>query len=196
MMRLALRFAAACLPFVAVPAFADCADEVRASLASLAQAGPQSIVSTIETKDGVIDVVSEKVPGAMHSRRTSGGVVSEYTLLGDRAWSMEADSWSELPAETAAGFAAALKADSSMSFEDIGDVECLGIDRHTFLQSYRLTYVDVDTRIRAALQADPETGLPSVLQTWSTGGEKFTTTSRFSYDAGIAVEAPLQFSPL
>ena len=191
MMRLVLSFVVVCLPFVAAPAFADCADEVRTALASLAQAGPQRIVSTSETKDGVTELISATVPGAMHSRRTSDGVVSELTLLGDRAWSKDGDSWSELPVEKAAGLAAALKADSSMTFESIGDVECLGIDTNTFLQSYRLSYVDVSVRIRAALQADPQTGLPSVLQTWSTGGGKSTAISRFSYDASIIVEAPV-----
>jgi hypothetical protein len=190
-MRLLLSLVVIALPLLAVPAWADCAGDIQSAMASLAQAGPQRIVSTVQAKDGVIDIVSEKVPGAMHSRREAAGVVSEYTLLGDRAWSKEGDKWTELPAETAAGFAASLKAETSKTFDNIGDVECLGIDRHTFLQSYRLTYLEDGTRIRAAIQADPKTGQPKLLQTWSTGDEKSTAISQFIYDETITVVAPL-----
>ena len=190
-MRFVLSLAAAALPVLAVPAFADCAGDIQSTMASLAQAGPVRIVSTLQAKDSAIDIVSEKVPGAMHGRREAGGVISEYTLLGDRAWSKEGDEWTELPAETAAGFAASLKSDTSMTFDNIGDVECLGIDMHTFLQSYRLTYLEDGARIRAALQADTETGLPKILQTWSTGEGKFTTVSQFTYDPTVTVVAPL-----
>ena len=190
-MRVLLSLVAMSLPLLAVPARADCAGDIQSAMVALAQAGPLRIVSSVQAKDGVIDIVSEKVPGAMHGRREAGGLVSEYTLLGDRAWSKEGGEWTELPAETAAGFAASLKADSSMAFDNIEDAECLGIDMHTFLRSYRLTYLEDGARIRAALQADTETGLPKILQTWSTGEGKFTTVSRFTYDPTITVTLPL-----
>ena len=188
-MRLFFGLAAACLPLLAAPAFAGCADEIQAVMAGLAEAGPVRLVATIEGKDGTIKTVIEKVPGAMHARRDDGGVVSEYTLVGDRAWTREGGEWIELPAETAAGYAASLKADG-MTFEGIADAQCLGIDPRTFYQSYRLIYVDIGARTRATLLADPQTGLPRVLQTWSIGGEKSTTISRFTYDPSITVVAP------
>jgi len=189
-MRILLGLAVACLPLLAVPAFADCADEIRSAMIAMANAGPQRIVSTARTKAGVIEMVSEKVPGAMHSRSVSGGV-TEFTVVGDRAWSKNGDDWTELPAETAAGFAAGLGAESRNAFENISDAECPGLDRHTFLISYRLTYRDGGAIVKAAIEADPVTGLPRRLQTWnSVAGEKSTAISQFTYDASITVTAP------
>jgi hypothetical protein len=189
-MRLVISLAALWLPLLAVPTFADCAGDLQADMASTAKAGPQSIVSTVQTKASVITTVSEKVPGAMHSRRAAGGEVSEFTLVGDRAWSKAGDEWTELPADTAAGIAAAMQADTDTTFKDMGDLECLGVDPRTFRQSYRLTYREGDATVKAALEFGWN-GLLSKLTTWkSLGGQKSFTVSQFTYDDSITVGAP------
>ena len=99
-----------------------------------------------------------------------------------------------MPAETAAGYAAFLQADS-MAFEGITDAKCLDIDMHTLLRSYRLSYIDIGTKTRATLEAHPQTGLPILLKTWTTGDAKSTTLVEFTYEASITVTAPVQLNP-
>ena len=192
-MRLFLGLAAACLPCLVAPAFADCADEINSTMARLAEARPVRITGTIENTDGVTNVVTEIVRGAMHTRRETGGVVSEYTLVGDRAWRNEGGRWTELPADTAAAHAAGLKSETGMGFYGLDDAECLGIDEQTSLKFYRLTYFDSGVKTRAALQVDPELQLPLVLQTWTTDPEESTTIGKFTYNGDITVEAPAGF---
>ena len=190
-MRLVLGLVATCLPLLAAPAFADCADEIQSTMARLARARPVLITSTIERQDGLTNVVTEIVQGAMHTRQETGGVITEHTLLGDRAWRNEGGRWTELPAETAAAHAAAFNAPTNMGFYGMDNVECLGTDTQTSLQSYRLTYFDSGVRMRAALQVDPALKLPITMETSSEGDEKWIMTGRFTYDADITVEAPV-----
>jgi hypothetical protein len=192
-MRLVLGLAAVCLTLLAAPASANCVDEVQTSMARFAEARPVRITSTIQSMDGAINVVTEIARGAMHGRREAGGVVSEYTVLGDRAWTKEGGSWTELPADKAAGFAAALKAGSAMTFEGIRECEALGAGPHGASQSYQLSFFDAGVEVRAVLRTRADVKLPIALQIWGSD-EKSITISQFSYDADVTVEAPAGFS--
>ena len=190
-MRLVLSLAVLCLPLLAAPTFADCVDEIRAVMGGLEQAGPQRLVSTIQTKAGTTFAVSEKVPGAMHSLSQSDGVVTEYTVVGDRAWWKNGGKWAELPAETAVGLVAAVSADSAKVFENISDAECLGTETGGFVTSYRLTYRQGDAIVRASVETGSQSGLPRRVATWnSVGGEKSIAVTEFTYDRTITVTAP------
>jgi len=192
-MRLVSGLAAFCLSMLAVPAFADCAGDIRAALDRVNAVGPYSITSVSKMGESVQTMSGEfDPPRAMHSRSDTDGEVIEMTLLDGKAWMSLDGTWTALTPEMAEGLSQ-MMVPSDLKDVDMLDPQCKGevvVDSHTYLDySFRTSVQGMSAQTR--ILVEPGSGLPEILTTNQVVGQTATeTVIKYQYGISIQIEAP------
>ena len=215
-----LRLAAALLaPFAlatAIPAFADCKEEVLSALDKQRKATGFRMETTMVSEQGPVKMLVEYMPPD-RMRQVVTVVVSpvpvESILVGGKAWGKDGDTWKPLAADIAAEMVTQLDETLGDDRGTIGTVACLGstaID-NLELMAYRVENdaqvgpqdrsPDAEAKARAALAdearplrmfyIDQKTGLPmrSVFAR-ANKLDKPIFKATYTYPADIKIEAP------
>ena len=196
-MRSIFAFVTAVLPLIAVPAYADCTDEVRAALVAISASGPYRMVGVTADKDMSLDVFSEIVPpNAMFMRNKGEGFYNEVTVRDGRAWSSDGNGWVELEDSMAAELAETVSQHALSNFDGLGEVKCLGEvhEGGQTLLAYTLGLAGAGKSEHAEVRVDPDSGRPvRVRVVGNLDGRKSSADMSIVYDPAITVALPPGF---
>jgi hypothetical protein len=192
-MRLSLVLALAATPFLSAPAFADCADDIKAILKAAQTSGPYRMETTVSSSAGDMTMTAEVIPPtAMHSVTDVGGQTMEMTFLDGKGWMNMAGTWTELPPEQAATITQMFDP-AIIDSGELTNEECVGVanvDGMDVMQ-YNYTFGMQGVTSDNVMYVDPESGLPIGLEATSdVGGETAETSVTYEFDDSVTVTAP------
>lgn len=194
-MRLILSLAAVCLPLMAVPAFADCADGIRDTMNRALTSGPYSTV-TISKSGGVTTTLTTQMlpPSAIHARSEGTGSVTEMIVLDGKGWMKHGDVWTEMPQAMAQSTVEELSAAARKSFDDIIDAQCGGeamVGGKGYL-TFSFAHDKDGLSSKTTVLVDTGTWLPYKTLTTGTADEMaMKTVTTYSYGKTFDIVAPL-----
>ena len=188
-MRIATLVAFTAIAFTA-PAHADCLSDIKDVLNRSMTSGPYSLTVESPRMRATSDVVP---PGNLHSTMEIGGKSQEVIVIDGKGWSKLAGAaWTEMPATAASQASATIGSTAAMDAA-MSAPECLGpqtIDgRDLIAFKYDMTIGGV--RAANQLFVDPATGLPAVIQSKISIGDRVSETkTTYRYDPAISISPP------
>ena len=191
-MRATLGYIALCLPLLAAPAYADCADEIRAVMTRALTSGPYIAHTAIKTGDSSEDILVQAVPpGAVHSWYSTGKTVNEMIMIDGRAWGKELGAWVERPTDS---ILENQTGEGSLKFLDsMTDPVCKGdmaVNGVTFT-GYTYLYTAENFASAATILVDRETGLPKYILSRNHIGDTIArTVTTYSFGVALEIVAP------
>jgi hypothetical protein len=200
------RFAAACLVLAglsagllagAVPARADCKDDVIAILDRSLLAGPYRTQAAITAGSRQITVASTIVPPAdIRSRTTVDGKTREIVKIGDRAWvDQDGQGFREAPPAAAVQIGQMIETQRRIEPSLINDVDCKGrqtVDgRDLLVFAYKIDLPGGKASSSSTLYVDAGSRLPTrVVVDGRAGSVMSRTEMSYVFDAALKIEPP------
>lgn len=197
-MRVVLSLVAVCLPLLAVPAYADCAADIRAVVRAVIDAGPYSAVTLSKTGDVTTGITAEiAAEGEMHSWTNTGGDTAELIVLDGRAWTKTLGEWQEILPAVARGLGQTVARDRMAFLDGIEHPVCSGetVIKDRAFVGYSYSYAVEGTDSVSTLLVDPHTGMLSQMLTRSlAGGEITRSVTTFTFGETFEIKAPVAAS--
>jgi len=195
-MRFSLSRTVCCLLLLTVPAYADCAAEIRSVVQKAMDSGPYTAVTLSKTGNVTMGITTNiGAAGEMHSWANDGGSMNELIVLDGRAWTKVMGQWQEISPGVARGLRKTVVRDRMAFLEGMEHPLCSGetVIKDQIFLSYSFTYAQEGANSASTLLVDPHTGMLSQMLTRTlAGGETTRSVTTFSFGATFEIEAPTE----
>lgn len=183
--------------WAAVPAQADCKDEIVAATNAGLAAGPYHSDLSMTGDGGAMQIAAQvDLPRGMKAK-LSGPVQSQFVMLGDKLWVDMGGNWMEMPAALGTMVTSQVPNLLRDMAKSVTNAACLGpVDvEGKMLTAYEFdsvaTVAGTEAKSHVKLFVDPDSGLPQRMEfEGEAGGMKSKGIQVIRFDKSIKIAPP------